>query len=119
MIFTEEMEVVRDPADTRDLLPRLREQLTAEDIVTYYYAGVGIKTMIAFGRDVGTVRYLVRKTGIDMTLFSIDLLIDHYYQGEDREEAPPPLVRAFNYAMEAAIRLGQVKIVARQYGVET
>lgn len=91
--------------------------LTDEDVAKYYYQQTGHQNLSMIRRDAGSVRYLVRMLGTDVALFAIDALINEYVSGEDRGQHAPDLIKASGYANYAEDRLGIVKQIARQYGV--
>jgi len=91
--------------------------LTDEDVTNYYYQSTGWENRSAIKRDAGSVRYLVRMLGTDVALFAIDALINEYVAGDDRGTHIPDLIKASDYASWAEDRLGVVKQIARQYGV--
>jgi hypothetical protein len=92
--------------------------LTDADIVRYYYESLRKPNVEAFmPRDSGAVRYLVNQFGLDATLFAIDALITEHKEGEHRRLVCPDLLEASNYVEVGQIRAGEVRTIARQYGL--
>ncbi len=95
-----------------------RSHLDTRDIVSYFYKLCGISPVHHnYARDEGGLRFLIKKLGLDITLFCIDSLVSDYMENEDRNGHAPELISASNYTDYAMDRIGQVKAVAQQYNL--